>query len=182
MTTPPRVTEAQLCALRWLPDDGSFRPRMVTVQGRRTAVSIRTTAPAVMTLLALMAKGLATGDQATDAWAITPEGRRARDVWTLRRNRPRQMDIDDLRPRANEGGGETVSVVFKPGGEVGPSRATPAELRRLASVVWTVSRQCARTEGEQEALDTVADILDSLADAQIAADLDGVRRDEPAPR
>jgi hypothetical protein len=76
----PTLTEAQARALAWLPDDGSFRSRMVTVQGRRKPVSIATTAPAPRTLWALRAQGLVTSDQVTDAWAITPEGRRARDA------------------------------------------------------------------------------------------------------
>lgn len=98
MTTVPRVTDAQLAALCWLPDDGSFRPRMATVPGTRKPVSITTTAPAPVTLLALRRLGLVTGDQVTDSWAITPAGRRARDVWTIRRNRPRQIDIEELLP------------------------------------------------------------------------------------
>lgn len=102
MTPLPRLTEAQLSALRWLPADGSFRPRLATVAGRR---SISTAAPAPSTLLALMAKGLVAGDQATDSWAITPAGRQARDLWTLKRSRWRQMDIDDLLTPARRGHG-----------------------------------------------------------------------------
>lgn len=96
MSTVPTITDAQLAALQWLPDDGSFRPRMpMDARGRR---SITSRAPAPMTLFALLRQGLADGDQVTDSWAITPLGRAARDIWTRRRNSTRQIDLEELLP------------------------------------------------------------------------------------
>ena len=74
-----KLTKAQIHALAWLPDDGSFRTRTIIVRRRRKTISFN--APALQTMESLRTKGLViSSDQITDIWAITPEGRRVRDA------------------------------------------------------------------------------------------------------
>lgn len=62
-----------------------------------------------------------------------------------------------------------MSVLLRPGAEVGPERLRPVDLRRLAGVVLA-ARSFVNTGADWKDLTVVAELLDALAAAQVQAD------------